>query len=141
MEMTPYLSFNGQCEEAFTFYEHCLGARLGPIFRYAGTPLADQVPADWQDKVMHASLTIGDQMLMGGDVAPDRYEQPRGFSLSLQIKSTIEAERVFHELSKGGKIGMPLEETFWAARFGMVVDRFAIPWLINCEGSDGAAGA
>jgi len=136
MQMHPYLSFNGQCEAAFKFYERCFGAQLGPIFRYAGTPLADQVPADWQDKVMHGSLTFDQLVLMGGDVAPDRYEAPRGFSLSLQLKDTREAERIFRELAKEGKVSVPLEKTFWAERFGMVVDRFGIPWLINCEGSD-----
>ena len=72
---------------------------------------------------------------MGGDVAPERYEAPKGFSLSLQIESTAEAERIFHALAEGGAVVMPLEKTFWAARFGMVVDRFGIPWLINCEGA------
>jgi PhnB protein len=136
MQVSPYLSFNGQCEAAFKCYEQCLGGRLGPIFRYAGSPMSDQVPPDWQDKVMHGSVTIGDLVLMGGDVAPDRYEQPRGFSLSIQIADTSEAERIFHELARdGGGITMPLEKTFWAARFGMVTDRFGIPWLINCEDS------
>ena len=136
MQMTTYLSFKGECEAAFKFYEQCLDGQLGAIFRYAGSPLADQVPADWQDKVMHGSFTFGDQVLMGGDVAPDRYEQPKGFSLSLQMQSAADAERIFHELAKDGTVVMPLEKTFWAARFGMVVDRFGIPWLINCEASD-----
>ena len=135
MQVNPYLSFNGQCEAAFQFYAQCLGGQLGAIFRYAGSPLAGQVPADWQDKVMHGSVTVGEQVLMGGDVAPDRYEEPKGFTLSIQIKSTAEAERIFDELSKDGGISMPLEQTFWAARFGMLVDRFGIPWQINCEGS------
>lgn len=133
MQMTTYLSFNGQCESAFKFYEQCLGARLGELFRYAGSPMANEVPASWQDKIMHGSLTVGDQVVMGGDVAPDRYEQPKGFSLSLQISSTTDAERVFRELAEDGRVVMPLEKTFWAERFGMVVDRFGIPWLINCE--------
>ena len=133
MQMTTYLSFNGQCESAFKFYEQCLGARLGELFRYAGSPMANEVPASWQDKIMHGSLTVGDQVVMGGDVAPDRYEQPKGFSLSLQISSTTDAERVFRELAEDGRVVMPLEKTFWADRFGMVVDRFGIPWLINCE--------
>ena len=136
MQMNAYLSFRGDCEAAFRFYAECLGGKVGEIFRYAGTPLADQVPADWQDKVMHSSLTVGEQVLMGGDVAPDRYEEPRGFSLSLQIKSTTDAERIFRELANDGRIVAPLEKTFWAARFGMLVDRFGIPWLINCEGSN-----
>ena len=136
MQMNPYLSFKGQCEAAFTFYAQCLGGKLGAIFRYAGTPLADQVPADWQDKVMHGSFALGDCVLMGGDVAPDRYEEPKGFSLSLQIQSAADAERIFRELAREGRVMMPLEKTFWAERFGMVVDRFGIPWLINCEGGD-----
>jgi PhnB protein len=136
MQMNPYLSFKGDCEAAFKFYQQCLGGELGAIFRYEGTPLADQVPAGWSDKVMHGSVTVGGQVLMGGDVVPDRYEEPKGFALSLQINSTAEAERIFHELAKDGKIVALLEKTFWAERFGMVVDRFGIPWLINCEGSD-----
>jgi PhnB protein len=135
MQMSPYLSFKGECEAAFRLYERCLGGKLGAVFRYAGSPMAGDVPADWSDKVMHASLTVADQVLLGGDVAPDRYEEPKGFSLSLQLESTTEAERIFNELARDGSIVMPLEQTFWAARFGMVIDRFRIPWLINCENS------
>ena len=136
MQMHPYLSFKGQCEAAFKFYEQSLGGQMGLIFRYAGSPLADQVPADWQDKIVHGSLTLGEAVLMGADVAPEQYEEPKGFSLSLQIKSTAHAERIFHDLAQDGRIVLPLEKTFWAARFGMVVDRFGIPWLINCEGPE-----
>jgi PhnB protein len=141
MQMTVYLSFKGQCEAAFKFYEQTLGGRIGLIFTYAGSPLASQVPADWQGKIMHGSLTLGDQVVMGADVTPDRYEEPKGFSLSLQIKSTADAERIFRALAKEGRVLMPLEKTFWAARFGVVVDRFGIPWLINCEGTDQAPEA
>jgi PhnB protein len=94
MQMNPYLSFKGECEAAFKFYERCLGGQSGTIFRYAGTPLADSVPADWSDKVMHGSLTLGGTVLMGGDVAPDAYEEPKGFSLSLHFKGIAETERV-----------------------------------------------
>ena len=133
MQMNPYLSFKGDCEAAFKFYEQNLGAQLGALFRYGGSPMAGDVSADWSDKIMHGSLTLGGQVLMGGDVAPDRYEEPKGISLSLQINNTAEAERVFHALAQGGRVVMPLEKTFWAALFGMIVDRFGIPWLINCE--------
>src|SRR5687768_7842508 len=126
MQMSPYLSFRGDCEAAFQFYEQCLGGQLGAILRYEGSPAADQVPADWSNKVMHGSVTVGGQLVMGADVAPDRYEEPKGFSLSLQIKNTSDAERMFHELARGGRVVMPLEKTFWAARFGVVVDRFGI---------------
>jgi PhnB protein len=133
VQIIPYLSFKGECEAAFKFYEQCLGARLGQVFRYGGSPMAGEVPADWSEKIMHGSVTIGDLMLNGGDVAPDRYEEPRGFSLSIQISNTDDAERIFRDLATGGKVVVPLAQTFWAARFGMVVDRFGIPWLINCE--------
>lgn len=134
MELTAYLNFRGDCEAAFSFYERCLGARIGPMFRYGGSPMEKQAPAGWRDKIMHGSLTIGSQTLNGADVSPDRYEEAKGFSLSLQMRSEQEAERVFEALAQGGRIVMPLEKTFWAARFGMVVDRFGIPWMVNCEG-------
>lgn len=136
MQMSPYLSFKGDCEAAFTFYAECLGGRLNGLFRYGGSPMADQAPPGWADKVMHGSVAIGDVVLMGADVAPEQYEAPKGFSLSLQIKSTAEADRIFPKLAAGGRVVLPLEKTFWAARFGMVVDRFGVPWMINCEGAD-----
>lgn len=136
MQVTPYLSFNGNCEAAFTFYEQCLGGTLGTIFRYAGTPMASGVPEDWSAKVMHTTLTVGDQELSGADAMPGSYEASKGFSLLLNMKNTDEAERIFNALSKDGQILMPLQETFWAARFGSVIDRFGIPWSINCEGSE-----
>ena len=135
MEMSAYLSFKGDCEAAFKFYEKCLGAQPGAIFRYAGSPMAGQVPPDWSDKVMHGSLTVGGQAIMAADVMPEQYEEPKGFSLSLQMKSVADAERIFRELATEGRVVMQLEKTFWADRFGMVVDRFGIPWLINCEGA------
>lgn len=141
MQLSPYLSFQGDCEAAFTFYAQCLGGQPGAMFRYGESPLASHVPADWSDKIMHGSVTLGDQVLMGGDVAPDRYEEPKGFTLSLQIESVTDAERIFHDLSLDGVVTMPLEKTFWAARFGMVVDRFGIPWQINCDGKDLEPGA
>jgi PhnB protein len=139
MKMHPYLSFKGDCEAAFKLYEQCLGAELGAIFRYGGSPMEGAAPADWSDKVMHGSVTVGGQVLNGADVSPQQYEAPKGFSLSLQIESVAEAERIFQALADGGTVQMALEKTFWAERFGMVVDRFGIPWLINCEGADGGA--
>ena len=136
MQVTTYLSFNGQCEAAFTLYEQVLGGRLGPMFRYAGSPMADTVPPEWQNKIMHGSLTIGEHVVMGGDVAPDRYEAPKGFSLSINMKSAPEAEEIFRELVTEGRVLLPLEKTFWAERFGMVIDRFGVPWMINCEAAD-----
>ena len=142
MQVSPYLSFNGQCERAFKLYEQCLGGQCGAIFRYGGSPMADQVPPDWQDKIMHGSIAVGGLVLMGGDVVPLSYEEPKGFSLSVQMSTVSEAERIFQDLSQDGRVVVPLEKTFWAARFGMVIDRFGIPWTINCEEpGQAAAGA
>ena len=140
MQMAPYLSFKGQCEEAFKFYEKCLGAKPGSMFRYEGTPAAEHAPKGWANKVMHGSITIDGQTLMGADPPPDHYQEPKGFSLSLHAKTAADAERLFADLTKGGKVVMPLEKTFWAERFGMLVDRFGIPWMINCEGAQGSHG-
>ena len=91
------------------------------------------MPAEWRNKIMHARLMVGDEVLMGSDAPPDRHEDPKGFSVSLQIKDPTEAERIFHALAESGTVRMPLGQTFWAARFGMCVDRFGIPWMVNCE--------
>jgi len=133
MQMTAYLNFKGDCEEAFKVYERCLDGQVGGIFRYAGSPYANTVPAEWQTKVMHGSMKVGGQELAGADVPPERYEAPKGFSLSLNMKNAEEADRIFQELASGGHVVVPLEKTFWAERFGMVVDRFGVPWMLNCE--------
>jgi PhnB protein len=134
MNIHPYLSFNGRCEEAFTAYARCLGGEVGELFRYGASPMAGDVPADWQDKVMHGSVKVGPHTLMGADMAAPQYESPQGFSISLHPTDVAEAERIYGELSAGGTIQMPLAQTFWAARFGAFVDRFGIPWTINCGG-------
>ena len=110
MYMTTYVYFKGECEAAFKLYERALGAHIGQMFRYGGSPMADQVSPDWSNKIMHGSLTIGGQVLMGADLEPKQYEPPRGFSLSLQIDNTAEAERVFAELSEAGRVVNPLED-------------------------------
>ena len=133
MQLNPYLTFNGQCETAFKFYEKCLGGKIEAMFRHAGTPAEQHVPPEWREKIMHARLAVNDEVLMGSDAPPDHYKEPKGFSVSLQFKDIKEAERVFHALAENGKVGMPLQQTFWAARFGTVVDRFGIPWMINGE--------
>jgi PhnB protein len=133
MKTSTVLSFNGDCEAAFKFYEQHLGGQPGPIFRYAGSPMVDSVPPDWADKIMHGSIVVGDHELMGGDSFGARYEPPKGFTLSLQMSDTFDAERIYNALAQDGTVVMPLEATFWAARFGMVIDRFGIPWQINCE--------
>jgi PhnB protein len=133
MRLNPYLTFNGQCEAAFKFYEQCLGGRIVTMMPHAGSPMEEHVPPEWRSKILHASLIVGDQELMGSDAPPDRYEKPKGFSVSLHVKDPADAESVFHALAEGGTVQMPLQQTFWTVRFGMLVDRFGIPWMVNCE--------
>ena len=133
MQINPYLLFNGQCEAAFKFYEQCLGGKIEAMMTHAGTPAEAHVPPEWRNKILHARLVVGDQILMASDAPPDRYALPNGFSVSIQLKDTAEGERIFNALAENGKVRMPFEKTFWAARFGMLVDRFGIPWMINCE--------
>ena len=136
MELNPYLTFDGQCEAAFKFYERCLGGKIVTMMNHEESPIADQVPAEWGKRIMHARLTVGDSVLMGSDSPPEHYEEPKGFSVALQYKQPAEAERVFQALAEGGTVSMPIQQTFWATRFGMLVDRFGIPWMINCEPTD-----
>lgn len=133
MQLNPYLTFNGQCEAAFKFYERCLGGKIEAMIPHAGTPVEQHVPPEWCKKILHARLTMGGEVLMGSDAPPDRYEEPKGFSVSLQIKDPADAERIFAALAENGVVRMPLQQTFWAARFGMLVDRFGTPWMINCD--------
>ncbi len=131
--LSVHLTFAGQCEEAFRFYERTLAAEKLYVLHYADTPAAADVPADFRDKVVHATLTIGDYQLAGADVAPDRYERPRGFYLLYTAASHADAERIFAALADGGTIHMPLQQTFWAPAFGVVVDRFGTPWEITAS--------
>jgi len=133
MHINPYLSFNGQCEAAFRFYEQCLGGKIVAMLTYGSSPMAKQFSAEWQDKVMHARLMAAGQVLMGSDSPPGRYEETKGMSVALGIEDPEDAERVFHTLAENGTIQMPIQETFWAFRFGMLVDQFGIPWMVNCE--------
>ena len=132
MQLSPYLSFNGQCEEAFKFYEQCLGGRIDGIMTHAETPAGEQAPPDWRDKIVHASLTVGNTVLMAADTPPDLYEKPKGIWVSLHFKDPAEAERIFTALAERGTVQMAFQKTFWSPGFGMCVDRFGIPWMINC---------
>jgi PhnB protein len=136
MQLNSYLFFNGQCEAAFKFYEKCLGGKIDAMLPHAGTPAEGQVPANWRDKIMHARLVVGDEVLMGSDAPPEHFQQPQGFSVALGVNDPAEAERIFNALADKGTVRMPIQQTFWAVRFGMLVDRFGIPWMINCEKSE-----
>lgn len=132
MQINPYLVFNGDCEAAFTFYARCLRTELVMLQRFGDTPGCDDMPASYKDKIMHVRLQAGDQALMGSDNHPDHpYGGIKGCSIALSVDEAEEAERIFAELSQGGNVTMPMQEMFWAKRFGMLTDRFGVPWMIN----------
>ena len=133
MELSTYLNFNGECAAAFKFYEELLGGRIVMMQTHGESPMKEHVPADWQDKVLHARLVLDQQALMGSDAPPERYAAPQGIYVSLNVADLPQAQRTFDALAKGGRVEMPFEKTFWAAGFGMVVDRFGVPWMVNCE--------
>ena len=139
MQVSCHLTFRGQCEEAFRFYQRCLGGTVVTMLTYGASPMAEQVPAEWRGKVVHASLKVAGVMLTGADLLPQQYVQPRGFFVLLSVDAPADAERVFQSLAENGEVLVAIQKTFWSSRFGVLVDRFGIPWEINCEQAPGAA--
>ena len=136
MQLNPYLMFNGQCEAAFKFYEQVLGGKITFSMTWGEMPGADQSPAETHKLIMHATLSVGDEVLMGADSPPGRYQRPTGMNVSLHMKDVGEGERIFNALAENGNVTMPFEKTFWSPGFGMCVDRFGIPWMVNCEAAE-----
>lgn len=140
MRLNPYLMFNGQCEAAFKFYEQRLGGTIQAMLKFTDAPQSEDqagcgpIPPEFGHHIMHACLLLDGQMLMASDTPPQfPYEGIKGCAVSLNVDSIAEAERIFGALSDNGTVQMPLGRTFWAARFGMCIDRFGVPWMINCE--------
>ena len=133
MQIEPSISlvFNGECDAAFTLYQQCLGGTVTFRLTWGDSPMADQAPAEWRDKILQVTLTIGGTAISGGDILPGQYERPQGFQLQLNLNDVAATERIFTRLADGGRVTVPLQQTFWALRFGAVVDRFGIPWAIN----------
>lgn len=134
-DFVTYLSFDGQCEEAFTRYAKVFGGTILMMMRNADAPPDSGVPQtpEVANRIMHARLEAGGRLLMGGDAPTQDHSKPHGFCVSVAVGNPIEAERIFSELSEGGTVIMPIGETFWARRFGMVTDKFGTPWMVNCE--------
>jgi PhnB protein len=134
MPIQAYVNFNGRCDEAIAFYKQALGAEVEMVMRFRESPdpcPEGMLPPNWNDKVMHSSMRIGDSVLMASDgmsSTPLKYD---GITLSLQAGSTDEADRLFSALAQGGQIVMPIGPTFWSPKFGMVKDRFGVPWMVN----------
>ena len=133
MHVNPYLMFNGHCEEAFRLYERVTGGKIVAMLPHEGTPAAGNVPPEWQKKIIHARLMIGDEVIMGSDAPPGHYKQPGGYSVTLRVDTPAEAERIFKGLSDGATVHMPMDKTFFAQKFGMLADKYGTPWMVICE--------
>ena len=132
MELVPYLAFNGDCREAFDFYRDALHGEITLRMTYGESPMHGDMPAETHDRIMHVHLVAGGASLMGGDAPPGHAVGAASTCISVNIESPEEAERIFNALSAGGKVDMPIGETFWAQRFGMLTDRYGKPWMVNC---------
>ena len=133
MYVSPYLFFNGECEEAFRFYHQCLGGTIGDMHTLAESPQGEDIPAELQGRIMHASLQLGEGVLMGSDALPGHEAPLSGFSVALGFTDAKEAERVFNALAEGGSVTEPLAATDWALVYGALRDRFGISWMVNCD--------
>lgn len=133
MKWYPHLAFDGQCEAAFRFYEQCFAGTIVTMLTWAASPMANDAPPGFGEKILHATLTVGDNMLAGSDNLPGQYAQPQGFQILVNIRDAVEAARIFNALAESGKVQMPFQKTFWAAGFGVLTDQFGISWEINCE--------
>jgi PhnB protein len=137
VKVNIYLRFNGNCEEAFNFYAQLCGGTIEMLQRFEDVPEPDQPPSELRKWVLHARMKLGDQVIMGSDAPPGRYQVPDGFSVSLTIDAIADAERIYKALSDKGSVQAPLEQTFFAKRFGMATDRFGTPWIILCQPEGG----
>jgi PhnB protein len=131
MNINPYIHFHGNCADAFRFYQKCLGGELG-MMTWGETPNSEQVDAAWRDKITHAQLTTEGAVIMGADAPPGMQHPLGGFAVTINVQEPAQAEKLFTALAQGGNINMPLQQTFWAKSFGMLVDKFGVPWMVNC---------
>lgn len=134
MQWNPYLSFNGNCREAFAYYAQHLGGQVVATITYGEMGGGQDMPAEMRDIVVHARLVAGDQVLMGGDTPPPhQYEGVKGCCVAIQLAAPADVDRLFAAFSEGGSVQMPPGETEWATRFAMCTDKFGVPWILNCE--------
>lgn len=132
MQLVPFITFNGTCEEAMNFYAQCLGGTITTMSRYEGTPM--EVPDDYKQKIMHSELVFENNHIMACDASPDQaVTHGSDFSLTINVAEVFIMDDVFKKLSAGGNVTMPLQDTFWGARFGMFIDKFGIRWMFNCD--------
>jgi PhnB protein len=130
--VSTHLSFNGNCEAAFKYYEKHLGGKIIFSMTWGESPMAKDAPKGWEKKIMHSSFELDGCQIIASDAPPSNYEKPQGMYVCLSYSTPADADRVFKALAESGNIEMPIEETFFAHRFGMVVDQFGTPWMIHC---------
>jgi PhnB protein len=133
MKLHTYLNYGGNCEQAFRFYEQHLGGKITMMMTHGQQPDPSGVSPEWRNAILHARINLGETVLMGADIPPERFQPMRSAYLSLSVSSIDEAERIYALLSDGGQIFMPMEETFFAFRFAMLRDKFGTSWMILHE--------
>ena len=133
MTINSYLHYKGNCQAALNFYEKVLGAKTVFKITYGESPMAKDFPPEVRGQIMHARVVVDGQIIMLSDAPCDRYTKPAGFTINISVDEPAQAEKLFKALSEGGQVTMPMEETFLAQRFGMLVDQFGVPWMVNCE--------
>jgi len=134
MQLKPYLFFDGNCEEALNYYKECLGGEFESINRFKEGPEemgGRKVPEDFSNKIMHMTMRFGDNVIMASD-GMDKVSNDGNIMLSISMENVDELDSVFNKLSDGGTVTMPLEDTFWGARFGMFTDKFGVQWMFDC---------
>jgi PhnB protein len=137
MQLATYLAFSGDCKAAFQTYERVLGGKIMMMMTNGESPMAEQTPPGWKDKIMHVTLQTPGGLLQGADHPQGREVKPSGFCVCVGSKDKAEAERIFKGLADGGQVQMDMQKTFWSPAFGMCIDKFGVPWMVNCEGPMG----
>ena len=135
MHLSVHLNFQGNCAEAFAFYQSVFGDKGAFLMKYSDAPAGAPVEPDWAEKVMHTSLPLGDGMLMGCDAPAGRSKPMGGFQVSVSMQDAAEVKRIYEALAAGGSVEMPLAPTFWSPAFGMCTDKFGVGWMVSVPGS------
>lgn len=133
MRISPHLCFDGQCREAMQLYQSILGGTIETMLTYGESPMASSTDSRWHGRIVHATLLLGELELTGVDMIPGSYQRPQGFFVTLAVDGVARARKIFESLGQDGAIRVPFEETFWSPGFGVLVDRFGVPWEINAN--------
>jgi PhnB protein len=133
VRISPHLCFDGQCREAMQLYQAILGGTLQTMLTYGETPMASSMESRWHDMIVHATLVLDEVELTGVDLIPGSYQRPQGFFVTLTVPGVARAKEIFTALGQCGEIKLPFEKTFWSPGFGVLIDRFGIPWEINTD--------